>query len=85
MRRDFYYYIHAEGVYVEGHIWATDEEAAALKKALKDGLRERKYHRPIVEVALGGDYDYAFDEQVRPESVAQDIFNRGGFLPLGEK
>ena len=83
MRRDWYYYVGAAGEWVEGHIWATDEEAATLKQALKDRIKELRYtkaDRPYVTVELAGDYDYAFDEETRPEAVAKDICSRGGFI-----
>lgn len=77
---DYYYSIDADGEFAEGHILATLSQAAAIEKAIIARMAAMGYSKPEVRISLGGEYDYAYDEEDDDyEAYAKDIIDDGGF------
>lgn len=79
---DFYFSIEDEdGNFSEGHILATRRQAEAIEDAIVVRMLAMGYRKPNVQMSLGGEYDFAYDEDDDDyEAYAKEIIASGGFV-----
>lgn len=84
-REDFYVLVDAGGEYEECHIWATPEQADALRAALVTRIKdELGYEDATVEVDAGGEYEYILNPTQDIAELANEIIANGGWVEEDE-